>query len=172
MNYPHLHLMLNHVPVLGAFFSLALLAWALLRGSRELLRVALVVTLVSGVSAWPAYLTGDEAHEQVEEFPGFDHDLTHEHEDAADFGLAAMLITAGAAGVALWLGRGGREVPRWSRRAVLLIQLWSAATMARTAWLGGGIRHDEARGALTSPPVAPTGATGGGGEHEDDGHSH
>jgi hypothetical protein len=29
MNYPHLHLMINHVPVLGTILALLLLTWAL-----------------------------------------------------------------------------------------------------------------------------------------------
>ena len=29
MNYPHLHLMINHVPVLGTVLALLLLTWAL-----------------------------------------------------------------------------------------------------------------------------------------------
>jgi hypothetical protein len=33
MNSAHLHLMLNHIPVLGMGFGLALLGWALLRKS-------------------------------------------------------------------------------------------------------------------------------------------
>ena len=155
MNYPHLHLLINHLPVLGSIFSLLLVLLAMRRRSRDLTRLALWVTLVAGLSVWPAHLTGDEAHEQVENYPAFDHDTTHEHEDAADFALAWMLATAAAAGVTLYLGRGERTEPRWARGAVLLCLAFSVAVLARTAWLGGAIRHAEIRGSLFHPPVLP-----------------
>ena len=157
MNYPHLHLLINHVPILGAVFALLLVLWSTVRGSREVRRLALWVALLAGLSVYPAYFTGDEAHEQVEDFPGFDHDSAHEHEEAAEFALVMLLVTAGAAAAALFLGRGDRTEPRWARGAVLLGLVVSTATVTRTAWIGGQIRHDEIRGPLTSPPELPAG---------------
>ena len=46
---------------------------------------------------------------------------------------------------------------RWARGAVLLGLVVSTATVTRTAWIGGQIRHDEIRGPLTSPPELPAG---------------
>lgn len=158
MNYPHLHLIINHVPVLGSVFALLLVAWSMVRGSREVRRLALWVALIAGLSVYPAYFTGEEAHEQVEDFPGFDQNSGEEHEEAAEFALVVLLVTAGAAAVALLLGRGGRTEPGWARGAVLLGLVLSTATLARTAWIGGEIRHEEIRGPLTSPPTLPTGA--------------
>ena len=43
MNPAHLHLMLNHIPVLGTAFGLGLLAFALWRRSDELKKTALGV---------------------------------------------------------------------------------------------------------------------------------
>lgn len=158
MNYPHLHLIINHAPILGSVFALLLVLWSMARGSREVRRLALWVALIAGLSVYPAYFTGDEAHEQVEDFPGFDHDSAHEHEEAAELALIVLLVTAGAAAVTLFLGRGDRTEPGWARGAVLLGLVASTATVARTAWVGGEIRHEEIRGPLTSPPTMPAGA--------------
>lgn len=171
MNYPHLHLLTNHVPILGAFFALLLVLWSMRRGHRELTRLSLWVTLAAGLSAWPAYFTGDEAHEQVEDYPGFDHDTTHEHEESAEFALVTMLVTAGAAGLTLFLGRGDRTEPGWAKGAVLLGLVASVATVTRTAWVGGEIRHEEIRGSLLSAPVIPPGAAPAAHKH-DDGEDH
>ena len=157
MNYPHLHLLINHVPILGSFAALLLVLYAMKSGSREVTRLSLWVALVMGLSVYPAYFTGDEAHEQVEDYPGFDHDTTHEHEDAAEWALVIMLATAGVAGVALYLGRGDRTEPRWSRGALLAGLLLSTASVTRTAWIGGEIRHEEIRGSLLAAPVMPEG---------------
>jgi hypothetical protein len=167
VNFPHLHLLVNHVPILGAVFALLLVLWAMRRGSRELTRLSLWVALAAGLSAWPAYFTGDEAHEQVEDYPGFDHDTTHEHEEAAELALVVMLVTAGASAVALFLGRGGRTEPGWARGAVLLGLVASTATVVRAAWEGGEIRHEEAHGSLFAPPVIPPGAAPAAHRHDD-----
>lgn len=47
MNAMHLHLLLNHVPVLGTIFGLALLVPALLRRRDELKRVVLGCLIVT-----------------------------------------------------------------------------------------------------------------------------
>jgi hypothetical protein len=45
MNPAHLHLMLNHIPVLGTAFCMALVGWALIQKSEELKRVSLGASL-------------------------------------------------------------------------------------------------------------------------------
>lgn len=155
MNYAHLHLMVNHVPVIGSLIALGFLVWALATRHRALTKAALAMTLIAGASAWPATFTGEEAEEQVEDLPGFDHDLIHEHEEAAELAEYFLLGTALLALVALWLGRGEREVPRWAGMLTLLALLASTVLVARSAWLGGPIRHPEIVGPLTAPPGVP-----------------
>ncbi len=152
MNYPHLHLMINHAPVIGAVVALLLLFWALMTRRRDFIRLALVVTMLAGLSAYPAFFTGDEAHEQLEDVQGFDHDLIHEHEEAADWALWTMLGTAAIAALGLWSSRKDRDVPRWAGTATMVALLFSTSVIARTAWLGGEIRHPEATGPLWAPP--------------------
>ena len=49
MNGAQLHLMLNHLPVMGALFSLLLLAWSLIRRSAEIQKLALAIALLAGL---------------------------------------------------------------------------------------------------------------------------
>jgi cytochrome bd-type quinol oxidase subunit 1 len=173
MNYPHLHMMLNHFPVVGAIVALLLLSWALITRRRELIRLSLVVTLFVGLSAYPAFFTGDEAHEQLEDVQGFDHDLIDDHEDAADLALWALLATAGIAALGLWVSRKEREVPRWAGAATIAALIFSTTVVARTALLGGEIRHPEATGPLWAPPdvsksvLLDSASTGDGQKHKD-----
>lgn len=152
MNYPHLHLMLNHAPVIGAVVAILLLGWALVTRRREMIRLALTVTLLTGLSTYPAYFTGDEAHHQLRKVQGFDHDTVEEHEEAADWALYAMLGASAVAAAGLWVSRKGREVPRWAGLLSMVVLLWAFSVLARTAYLGGMIRHPEAEGPLWSPP--------------------
>lgn len=173
MNYPHLHLMINHLPVVGAIIALLLLGWSLVTRRREWIRLSLFVTLLVGLSAYPAFFTGDEAHEQLEDVQGFDHDLIHEHEDAADWALWIMLGTAALSALGLWASRKDRELPRWAGPAVMVGLLLSTAAVARAALLGGEIRHPETTGPLWAPPdvsksvMLDSIAPGGAHKHED-----
>ena len=56
MNAAHLHLMVNHLPVVGTPVILALLLWGLVRRSRDIQRAALggaVVSRGAGLSGIP-----------------------------------------------------------------------------------------------------------------------
>lgn len=61
MNPAHLHLMLNHIPVLGTAFCMVLVGSALIQKSEELKRVSLGAFVIVALLAIPAYLTGEPA---------------------------------------------------------------------------------------------------------------
>ena len=83
MNGAEIHLLLNHIPVVGLFFVVALLAYALIRKNVPLVNICVVITLLLAVVTIPVNNSGEEAEEIVEEM-GLDHDLIHEHEEAAE----------------------------------------------------------------------------------------
>jgi uncharacterized membrane protein len=143
MNPAHLHLALNHVPVLGALFALGLLAWGLLRRDDSVQRTALSAFVLVALAAIPVYLTGEPAEEVVERLAGVAEPAIEAHEDAA---LAALIgiELLGVVALAGLLARATRA-SRMIVRAVLVLALGAAGLMARTANLGGQIRHAEVR---------------------------
>ena len=147
MNTAHLHLMLNHLPVLGAPMLLALLAYGLGRRAPEVSRVALWCTVALGVVSVAVYLTGEPAEELVESLPTFDHDLVERHEGVALGATVILGATAVLAGLALWAGRVGGRLAGTVSRLVLAGLLAGTAAVAATAWTGGPIGHPEIRAA-------------------------
>lgn len=163
MNTAHLHLLLNHVPVLGTIFGLLLLLWALLRGRDELKRLSLGVFALSALVALPVYLTGEPAEAAVEHLPGVAESLIERHESAAALSLVAILITGGVALAGSLLFRRAEKLPGWVSAGVLALALCAAGLLGWTANLGGQIRHPEivaARAGETAPAkpeaIAPT----------------
>ncbi|MEO8223869.1 MAG: hypothetical protein ABI661_03620 [Gammaproteobacteria bacterium] len=150
----HLHLILNHIPVLGTMlFAPVVLLWGLARRSREVTQVGFLLAVLLAIAAVPIYLTGEPAEEQIERQPWFDEQLVEAHEERAEAGLVAVLLTGVAAMVALWLGRRGQPYRAAASGLVLLGLLASAGLFAVTALQGGQIRHDEIRpGAATGAP--------------------
>src|SRR3954467_7499623 len=93
MNAAHLHLLLNHAPVFGVLFALALLGLARVRRSDELARVGLLAFVASALAAAAAWLPGDPAEHGVDHLAGISERAIHAHEEAAE--LAAIVTYAG-----------------------------------------------------------------------------
>lgn len=159
MNWAHVHLMLNHLPVLGTIFGLLLLGWAVLRRNEALQRVALGTFVLSALAAVLVYLTGESAEELVEDLAGTAEQAIEPHEQAALVALIAVEALGALALTTLVLFRK-RGVPRPLVGAALVCALATAGWMAQTANLGGRIRHAELRSTATPPQ----------GDHDDDEH--
>jgi len=94
MSYSHLHILMNHVPVLGILFGVLLFIWGFIRKSAEVERVAMIVFVLSGIIAIPTFLTGDLAEHQVEEYAGVSENAIEEHEELATTALYMVLGVA------------------------------------------------------------------------------
>jgi putative copper export protein len=154
MNGAQLHLMLNHLPVMGTLFSLLLLAWSLIRRSAEIQKLALAIALLAGLSSVPAYLTGEPAEEVIEHTAGVDEAYIEGHESMGKFALWCGVALGVAAGAAL---AAGVKNPRWLSAGTAITLLASVlvfGVMGYTAHLGGQIRHPEIRdGAIQPTPT-------------------
>ena len=156
----HLHLMLNHIPVVGTGLVLLLLVIALAKRSRELTLTAFALTALVAVSAPIVKATGEEAEEQVEDATWFDKttkDLAHEHEESGEKAAIALMIAGVAALAAMFLARGGKPVRPAVAFGVTGLLLVASLLMAWTALSGGEIRHDEIRPGGAAAP-APSSA--------------
>ena len=149
MNIVHLHLLLNHFPLIGAIISALLLAVALLRRSSELAKISLAFLALIGGMAVVVFLTGEPAEEALEKLPGFSERLVDLHEDAA---LVATVVTGtiGALALGAMILYRRRAVPRWVTTLVLVCAVGASAMMGYTAYLGGQIRHTELRASAAS----------------------
>ena len=145
MNWAHIHLMLNHVPVLGTVFGLALLIWGVVRHDVRLQRAALVTFVLAALAAIPVYLTGEPSEDAVERLAGTANAAIETHEEAALTALIGIELLGAIAALGLFVSRAGRAVTALTRGA-LLVALATAGLMAWTANLGGRIRHEELRG--------------------------
>lgn len=146
MNWAHVHLVVNHAPVVGGFFVLALGAWAFVRRSAELRRAALLGSAFLAPAALLAFLSGREAEEVVEAFPDVPHALLEGHEEAALAALLAFALAGVAAAAVLLLQREGETPGPRATALCLALLLGAAGLVTWAANLGGQIRHPEARG--------------------------
>lgn len=145
MTAAHLHLALNHIPVLGTLFATALLAYGLWRDHAGLQKGALRLLAAVGAVAVAVYLTGEPAEEIVEGLAGVSHDAIEAHEAWGWYAVLASTGTGVASLGALLYGRSQRTLARWTAQLVLVLSLLTTGVMAYTANLGGKVHHPELR---------------------------
>ena len=151
MNAAHLHLIVNHAPVLGVVFGLGLLVFALLKRSQELKRAALGVFVIIALLALPAYLTGEPAEGLITSLPGVSKTVIEQHEEAGTVAFIGILILGVGALAGLILFRKGKNVPTWYGAVILVAALVVSGLMAWAANLGGHVRHPEIRAGPSAP---------------------
>lgn len=142
MSVLHLHLVLNHVPLIGLLMVAVILGVAFWRNSSEMARLGLVFSVGLAAIAGIVFLTGEPAEEAVEHLAGISERAIHAHEEAAE----AALIATSLAGIVSLLALAifwRRTLPRWVTGAGLVVALVAGGVTGWVANLGGQIRHTE-----------------------------
>jgi uncharacterized membrane protein len=146
MNWAHVHLMINHFPVVGVLGAILLLVYSLVRKSDEVKMVSFGLFVLIALMTLAVFFTGQAAADAVKKLPGVTEAYIGRHEEMADVAVVLM-ETLGVAALAglIFLRRSG-AIPKWIVVIVLLLSLVTAAVVGLTANLGGQIRHTEIRG--------------------------
>ena len=63
MNWAHVHLLINHIPVLGTVFGTLLLVFGMAKKNETIKRVSLGIFAIIAVATVPVYFTGEPAEE-------------------------------------------------------------------------------------------------------------
>ena len=161
MSWGHVHLLLNHVPVIGTFLCLLLLLVAFARKSEELKKVTLGLFVLIALVTIPVYLTGDPAQDMVQNIPGVSRAMINRHEDSALFSLIAVEVAGVIALVGLLLFRRNKGLANLLTIVTLVFSLITGGLLAWTSNLGGQIRHTEISSGANAQPQTQTEKSGG-----------
>lgn len=147
MSAIHLHLALNHLPILLFPLAALLVFRYLLNGQRESLVLGTQMALAGGLLLWPVYQAGTQCAELVGTLP-IDLESQGQHQQGASLALALGTLVALTSPLHHRLGR--RWLTFW-----LLACLLEGATLLYCGWLGGKIRHTELETHSASPRSGP-----------------
>ncbi len=158
MNGAHLHLLVNHLPVIGVVFGLLLFTGGYLFRQSSFRRAGLVLFTLSGLFAIPAFLSGEGAEETVEGVAGIQESYINTHEDWA----TVYVWLAGVLGVfslaAFWLDIRQKKSAPYAFLAVFLLSVITLGISTKVSNSGGEVRHTEIRsGAVTVGSQTETG---------------
>lgn len=145
----HLHLLVNHLPVIGTWFAFALLLASYLFAPEVLRRTALVVLVGAGIAGAAANYTGEGAEDAIRGFPGVKRDVIHQHEEMGEraFIISTVLGVLCIGALARWRRT---PLPGGVVAALVLATAFAGGGMLYTALLGGRVRHTEVRPGATA----------------------
>jgi len=153
-NPEYLHVLLNPLPVYGLAAGVLGLLIALLSRSSAARLTALMLILVSGLSAWPVYSNGEAAYNRV--MPMADNEgvkWLDEHQRRGEKLIYLFYVVAALAAVAI---AAEFKLPRAAVPLGVATLVLAAADLGAggyIAYAGGRIRHKEFR---YDPPPAAT----------------
>jgi len=149
MDQTHIHLLLNHFPILGTFFGLCLLIYGFIKKKADLENAGFTTLLIVALLSIPAYLSGEEAEETVEHIPEVSEYYMELHEELAETALWMMLVTGGLSLIALIVFYFQNKRIATLRIATIIFASVTFVVMAVVGSYGGKIRHSELRGDTT-----------------------
>jgi uncharacterized membrane protein len=145
IDWPLVHIMINHFPIILAVTGTAALLLATFRGQRASWLYGTISLALAAVTVIPTYFTGAPAEHALARPWYVPRGVIHTHEDAARIS-AILVVVAGLVAVVAWrrLVRYPREVrmPGALRASLLLTALAASGSIGYASWLGGRIIHD------------------------------
>jgi uncharacterized membrane protein len=158
MNDAHLHLVVNHFPIIGTVFGLGILIAGLVLKNNSVKNTAYVLFVVAAVFAFLSMYTGEGAEEMVEDMPNIGKQIIHEHEELAEK-LAILLYAAGIFSiVSLYTSIKNHKFSKISSYITLILAIAATVLGSLVGTSGGEIRHTEIRDTTVNSAVEKSNA--------------
>lgn len=164
MDLTHLHLVLNHFPIIGTLIGTMFLLYGVIIKNDSIKNIAIGCIVTMAIIAIPVFLTGEPAEESVEHIPGISETVIEAHEEAAELAFWVMEITGIIGLISLIATKLNKNIGQFLILITLAASMVSFSLMARTGYLGGKIRHTELAGNTANAPAG----TGENAEGDDD----
>src|SRR5579872_5022723 len=130
MNLAHLHLLINHFPVLGTMIGLGLFLFSFFGKNSDLRRASYIIFACMALIAIPTFESGMAAARMIQGRRGISESLVLRHESSAMLSIWFMLVLGGLSLIGLWKLYRRSYFPRWNVAAVLVFSLLTVGLMA------------------------------------------
>ncbi|MCW4452148.1 hypothetical protein OK344_07990 [Kaistella sp. BT6-1-3] len=145
MNNAHLHLVVNHLPIIFPVVGVIILLIGIITKSDVSKRNAYIVFVLGAAASVAAIATGEGAEHAIENIQGVSEKLMHDHEEAAEI-FAGMSFFLGVISLlGLLTSYRNFSVDKLMPVTIVIVagvSLYFAQEAGRT---GGEIRHTEIR---------------------------
>jgi uncharacterized membrane protein len=145
MNDAHLHLLVNHFPIIGTLFGLGILIAGMLLKNNSVKNTAYILFILAAIFAAFSMGTGEGAEELVEDLPNIGKHIIHEHEEIAEKFALIMYVTGFLGLLSLYTSIKNHKLAKTFSIITLIFALIAAVFAKSVGTTGGEIRHTEIR---------------------------
>ncbi|MDR2205027.1 MAG: hypothetical protein LBE36_02555 [Flavobacteriaceae bacterium] len=162
MNNAHLHLVVNHLPIIFPIVGIVVLLIGIFTKSEVSKRNAYIIFILGALASVLAMATGDGAEEAVEHIAGVSKNLIHEHEESSELFAGISYLLGGISLLAFVTNIKKfpfAEKLSLSKYLPFVVGIFSLITLIfaqKAGTTGGEIRHTEIRSGNLSP-LSPEG---------------
>jgi uncharacterized membrane protein len=140
-NSAHLHLILNHFPIIGTGMVILVLGYAVYANDDRIKKLGMFLFVFIGLITLPVFFTGGKAAGIVKGNEGIVEENIEPHEEYARTSMISMEFVAAISLVGLILYRKQKPVPVYFGVILLILILIINLMMVYTGHLGGKISH-------------------------------
>ena len=149
MNDAHLHLTVNHFPLIGVIIALVILFVGIVKDNNSIKNTANILLIACGILTYLSMYTGEGAEEIVEDMPTIGHQIIHEHEELAEKFAILMYVISGLSLLSFFANMKHHKFAKILSYITLLFVIGAAVFSKFVGTSGGEIRHTEIRETTT-----------------------
>lgn len=145
MNNSHLHLVVNHLPIIFPIIGIILLLIGIFAKSEITKKNSYLIFFLGAITSVIAMATGEGAEETAEHLQGISENLIHTHEESAELFAGLSYFLGAVSLVALYSSFKNYIFSKYLSYFTLIIALTTMFFAQKAGNTGGQIRHTEIR---------------------------
>ena len=145
MNDAHLHLVVNHFPIIGSILGLGVLIAGMFLKNNSVKNTGFFLLIIAAIFAFASMATGDGAEEMVEDMPSIGKQIIHEHEELAEKFALVIYATGIFSVFSLFTSYKKNKFEKIGPYITVIFALIAALLATYVGNSGGEIRHTEIR---------------------------
>lgn len=153
MNEAHLHLVVNHLPIIFPIVGVIVMITGFISKSEAVKRTAFMIFIFGALASIAAMATGEGAEEIVEKINGISESYIKTHEEIAETFALLSYILGGISLLGLWASFKQKTFSSIITVSTLVFAFVVLFFGKQTGTTGGEIRHTEIRSGNTIPVV-------------------
>ncbi|MDQ0477721.1 hypothetical protein [Chryseobacterium sp. MDT2-18] len=150
MKNSHLHLVVNHLPIIFPIVGIIILFLGIFTKSEVKKRNGYTIFILGALASIAAMATGENTEDAIEKLQGVSKDLIHIHEEAAELFAGFSYVTGGFSLLALFSSWKNYSISRFAPYIVGLLAIITLFFAQKAGTTGGEIRHTEIRSGFSA----------------------
>ncbi len=145
MNDAHLHMVVNHIPIIGTILGLGILITGMVLKNDSVKNTAYFLFIVAAIFAAFSIGTGEGAEEMVEDMPNIGKRIIHEHEELAEKLAIVLYLLGGISILGIILNIKNHSKAKYISFIAVIVAIIGVYLTILVGTSGGEIRHTEIR---------------------------